>query len=186
MSHTLAYPLLRTTDLEEVFALADRLLVLTAPDTPRVTELRADVSSWTEFRELLAVVPDTTTGTSALTSVMAPAEPLSQNDERTSVELRLPGPDRALEATRAALGVCDRLIAYWDHFAWPEVPELGLNRTWNYVGLQVSFHHDDINVESAWTPEHSLYIHTGEEERAHWLAARVGARVIGEPQSNYY
>ncbi|MFE6848276.1 hypothetical protein [Streptomyces sp. NPDC057686] len=179
MGHTAAFPLLRTNDLDAIFSLADRILALSVPDSRGGTEVWAEVSSRAEVRRLLEAVPEAEVGEAIRKDAAAPGDsPLPFGPCLLFMEL--PGADRARSAALAALGVHDRLEVYWDAFCWPEVPDLGLEWTWNYARLQVSLHHNGTDFDSPWTEDHTLFVHVGEEERAVWVAAQVGAEIIGE------
>ncbi|GAA1933883.1 hypothetical protein [Kitasatospora viridis] len=179
MGHTAAFPLLRTADLDEILALAGRILALSEPDTRGGTELWAHVATRAEVRRLLAAVPEAEVGAGSRADAATPGDsPLPFGPY--SLFLELPGAARAASAARAALAVHDRIAVHWDAFCWPEVPELGLERTWKYARLQLSLHHDGTELDSPWTPQHTLFVHVGEEERAVWVAEQVGAEIIGE------
>ncbi|MEV7236562.1 hypothetical protein AB0N06_22005 [Streptomyces sp. NPDC051020] len=179
MGHTAAFPLLRTTDLDAISSLADRLLALSAPDSRGGTEIWAEVLSRAEVRRLLEAVPEAKVGEAVEEDAATPGDfPLPFGPDLLFMELS--GPEQAHSAARAALGVHDRLEVYWDTFRWPEVPDLGLEWTWKYARLQVSLRHNGTDFDSPWTEEHTLFVHVGEEERAVWLAAQVGAEIIGE------
>ncbi|MCP2314316.1 hypothetical protein [Kitasatospora paracochleata] len=179
MGHTAAFPLLRTTDLDAIFSLADRLLALSVPDPRGDTEISARVSSRAEVRRLLEAVPEAEVGEGAKEDAATPGDsPLPFGPYLLFMDL--PDPERAPNAARAALGVRDRIEVYWEAFCWPEVPELGLDRTWKYAALQVSLHHNGTDFDSPWTEDHTLFVHVDGEERAVWVAAQVGAEIIGE------
>ena len=63
------------------------------------------------------------------------------------------------------------------------MPELGLGEEYKYAELQIACNSRDIHGE-AWAAEHTVFIHArpGDDERAAWLAAQVGARVVGHPE----
>ncbi|WP_146259186.1 hypothetical protein [Streptomyces tateyamensis] len=179
MGHTVAFPLLRTTDLDAIFSLANRILALSVPDPRGGTEIWAEVSSRAELRRLLEAVPEAEVGEGYKEDAATSGDsPLPFGPGLLFMEL--PDPERALNAARAALGVHDRLEVYWDAFCWPEVPDLGLEWTWKYARLQVSLHHNGTDFGSPWTEDHTLFVHVGKEERAVWVAAQVGAEIIGE------
>jgi hypothetical protein len=178
MGHTAAFPLLRTTDLDAIFSLAGRLLALSVPDSWGGTEIWAEVSSRAEVRRLLEAVPEARVGEAYKEDVARGDFPLPFGSDLLFMELS--GPEQAHSAARAALGVHDRLEVFWDAFRWPAVPDLGLEWTWKYARLQVSLHHNGTDFDSPWTEEHTLFVHVGEEDRAVWLAAQVGAEIIGE------
>ncbi|MFD7031535.1 hypothetical protein ACFWAR_26260 [Streptomyces sp. NPDC059917] len=177
MGHTAAFALLRTTDLDAIFWLADRLLALSVPDSRGGTEIWAEVSTRAEVRRLLEAVPDAEVGEGHKKDAATPGDsPLPYGP--CLIFLELSGSERAPSAARAALGVHDRVEVHWDAIRWPEVPDLGLEWTWKYARLQVSLHHDGVDFDGPRTEDHALFVHVGEEERAVWLAAQVGA-VIG-------
>ncbi|WP_189317248.1 hypothetical protein [Streptomyces brasiliensis] len=71
----------------------------------------------------------------------------------------------------------------WHNLKWPSVPELGLGEEYKYAELQIACNSHDIHCEE-WAAEHTVFIHArpGDDGRAAWLAAQVGARVVGPPE----
>lgn len=179
MGHTAAFPLLRTTDIHAIFSLAHRILALSVPDARGGTEIWAEVSSRAELRRLLEAVPEAEVGEGYREDAATGGGSPLPNDSYL-LFMELPNPESAPKAARAALAVHDQLAVYWDAFSWPEVPELGLEWTWKYARLQVSLHHNSTDLEGPWTEDHTLFVHVGDQQRAEWVAAQVGAEIIGE------
>ncbi|MFD8706915.1 hypothetical protein ACFV1W_30650 [Kitasatospora sp. NPDC059648] len=181
MSHNLAFPLLRTPDLDAVFSLTDRLLALGGAAAHGGTELRAKVSSRARLRQLLAAVPEAKVHEQIRKDADTPGDtPLPYADFYT-VDLELPARQHARSAVTSALRVHDRLQVHWGDLGWPGCPELGLPWTRRHAHLQVNTHHEADDLDNPWTPDHVVYLHSYVEEHAAWLAARAGAEVIGEP-----
>jgi hypothetical protein len=178
MGNSTAYPLLRTTDLDQLFALAERLLALASGEGVRA-ELYARVPGREQLRRLLAAVP----GARVAPQVRADAaergdHPLPYAD-LYSIDLEVPLQDAEATA-RAVLEFCPQLQLTWDSFGWPPIPSLGLEAHFKYAAVQIAFHHSDVYLCGDPTPDHTLLVHAeGLDERADWLARRAGAEVIG-------
>ncbi|MEW2623961.1 hypothetical protein [Streptomyces sp. NPDC048106] len=76
-----------------------------------------------------------------------------------------------------------RCYVLWHHLKWPSVPELGLDEEYKYAELQIASNSHDIHCDE-WAPEHTVFVHArpGDDDRAAWLAAQIGARVLGPPE----
>ncbi|WP_330176588.1 hypothetical protein OG875_25665 [Streptomyces sp. NBC_01498] len=100
-------------------------------------------------------------------------------DFPAQVRLGVPAFEEAASALRAWADIT-RCYVLWHDMTWPAVPELGLDPEYKYAELEVACHSHDIHCEE-WTAEHTVFVHArpGHDDRAAWLAARVGARVVG-------
>ncbi|MFJ7244088.1 hypothetical protein ACIQWA_05505 [Kitasatospora sp. NPDC098652] len=184
MSHNLVFPLLRTPDLDAVFDLADRLLALGAvAESERIdgTELWARVPTRTALKRLLEAVPEARVHEGIRKAAETPEDAPVPPEDDYGAYLELPTPQHARAATHAALRVHDRLQVHWHDLCWPAVPALGLSWTRRHAHLQVNAHHEAEDLDHPWTPHHVLYLHAGDDIHAEWLAAQVGATLIGEP-----
>ena len=181
MSHNLVFPVLRTPDLDAVFAVADRLLAVGEVASSGGTEIRARVPSRARLRQLLAAVPEAKVHEQIRKDAETPGDAPLPYAGIYTVDLELPSRHHARSAVSSALRVHDRLQVHWNDLWWPGAPELGLSWTRRHARLQVNTHHEADDLDHPWTPEHVLYLHTYVEEHAAWLAAQAGAEISGEP-----
>jgi hypothetical protein len=179
MGNSIAYPLRQSADVDELFALAGRLLDVAVQGEKTRAELYLHVPGREELRRLLTTIPN------------AQVTPTVQAHADESGNHALPYADHYLldfevpirDAKTIALAVlefCPQLQLTWDYIAWPAVPALGLWQHFKYASVQICFHHQSVYLGDNPTPDHSLLVHTdGPEERAEWLAEQVGAHVVG-------
>ncbi|MEU5073870.1 hypothetical protein AB0G76_20240 [Streptomyces asoensis] len=171
MGNTRAWPVLRTTDLTEALALAERLLSVASWYDPDGCYLDAWAHDDDQVRHLTETAPD------------ASVTWYEESGSRTASVSR---PATTLEQAREALGTwagITRCYILWHNLKWPAVPELGLNEEYKYAELQVASNTHTIHCEE-WAPEHTVFIHArpGHDARATWLAAQVGTEVVGPPE----
>ncbi|WP_328685841.1 hypothetical protein OG226_48060 [Streptomyces sp. NBC_01261] len=183
MANSYAQAVLRTTDLAEALRAAGRLLELA--DT---TELEVDFEAWVstpgELERLSGAMPDAewfSDGTDRHGSSKDGGVP----SECLPVLLRrwCMAPETVEEFVAAAGDV--PAMVRWDFAGWPEAPEVGLGSggcRGAYVTVCMNARDLDICFVKEPAPDHTLYVHVKqvEAERAPWLAAQVGLRVIGE------
>ncbi|MCX4784377.1 hypothetical protein [Streptomyces sp. NBC_01264] len=70
---------------------------------------------------------------------------------------------------------------------WPDEPEAGHYGSAKYDGVQIVFHGDNAQL-GHWTEQHTVFFHVGkfgDLPRAQKLAAHIGSRVLGEPQTGW-
>ncbi|KOX23755.1 hypothetical protein ADL06_21695 [Streptomyces sp. NRRL F-6491] len=168
-----------TTDLDALFALAERLLVVAEGSDARA-EFWVRVPGREQLRRLLAAVPGAETTARVRADAAEPGDhPLSE--DLYLIDLAVPVQD-AVETARAVLEFCPRFQLTWDSFGWPPVPELGHAAHFKYAAVQISFHHRHVALDEDPAPDHTLYVHAdGHDDRAEWLARQAGAEVIGPP-----
>ncbi|GGZ18027.1 hypothetical protein [Streptomyces poonensis] len=182
MGNTCAWPVLRTTDLDEAVSLAERLLSVASWYDPDACYLDAWARTESDLRRLTAAFPE--------------AEATSYGEGRTgdgqgrtglpvSVNLGL----GTVPQARDALGTCLNITmgyVLWHNLKWPEVPELGLGEEYKYAELQIAGNSHTIH-SGEWAPEHTVFVHArpGHDARAAWLAARVGAEVVGPSEEGW-
>ena len=180
MSNSYAQPVLRTTDLAEALRAAGRLLDLA--DTRELeVDFEARVSTPLELERLSGVMPNADWwaygadrhGSSDKGD--APAEWLPIYLSRWCMA------PETVEAFVAAAGNVPAMVR-WDFSGWPEAPEVGLGcggTRGAYVTVCVNAR--DFYLDEPAT-DHTVFVHVKqvEAQRAPWLAAQVGLKVIGE------
>ncbi|MGW1713519.1 hypothetical protein [Streptomyces sp. NPDC002156] len=170
MGNTRAWPVLRTTDLDEALNLAEKLLSVASWYDPSGCYLDAWAHSDDEVRRLTEALPDVQVSWYGKGNVGLPA-------------LLSVGADSIAQA-RESLGIwagISRGYVLWHNMTWPAVPQLGLlNEEYKYAELQVAANSHTIHCEE-WSAEHTVFVHArpGDDERPAWLAAQVGSRVVG-------
>ncbi|MDR6978357.1 hypothetical protein J2X68_005083 [Streptomyces sp. 3330] len=172
MGNTQAWPVLRSTDLDEALTLAERLLSVASWYDPEGCYLDAWAHDDAQLRRLTESAP-----TANVRWYGAPGD-----GPRASVSQPAPTVAQAGDALKTWAGIT-RCYLLWHDMKWPAVPELGLGEEYKYAELQVACNSHTIHCEE-WAPEHTVFIHArpGHDERAAWLAAEVGAQVVGPPE----
>ncbi|MEU7826363.1 hypothetical protein [Catellatospora sp. NPDC049133] len=205
MGNSYMYPVLRTPDLAEAYALAQRLLRLanqvdevevwattTGPALHRYTSLtEAGLSAQTpasRSAEMIAalgtLLPDPDRRLSRGRDTLwahrldvRAAEPLRHLDDvRIDLFVMRAVPGAVEERFLAAVG-SDVGSVYWD-VEWPEVDELDLDLCVKYAGVEITVNSAE-PFEERYSGDHTVWIHTRADERAQWLAERAGAKVLG-------
>lgn len=180
MSNSYAQAVLRTTDLAEALRVAGRLLDLA--DTGQLeVDFEARVSTPLELERLSGVMPNADWWAHG-------ADRHGSSDKGDAPSEWLPihlsrwcmAPE-AVEAFVAAAGNVPAMVR-WDFSGWPEAPEVGLGcggPRGAYVTVCVNAR--DLYLDEPAT-DHTVYVHVKqvEAQRAPWLAAQVGLKVIGE------
>ncbi|MFJ1808588.1 MULTISPECIES: hypothetical protein [unclassified Streptomyces] len=164
--------MLRTTNLNEALTLAERLLLVASWYDPDGCYLDAWAHDDDQLRRLTGASPE----------ARVEWYGVGEASPRASVSMGV----TTLMQAREALGTwadITRCYILWHNMKWPAVPELGLGEEYKYAELQVACNSHTIHCEE-WAPEHTVFIHArpGHDERAAWLAAQVGARVVGPPE----
>ncbi|MFF2364834.1 hypothetical protein ACFVU0_19390 [Streptomyces sp. NPDC058122] len=175
MGITEAWPVLRTTDLAEALTLAEGLLSVAFSYRPSGCYLEAWASDDDELRRLTEASPGADVRWRGEGSASLPAE-LTWGVANLS---------QGSEALRAWADIT-RCYILWHDMKWPAVPELGLGEEYKYAELQVVCNSHTIHCVE-WAPEHTVFIHArpGHDERAAWLAAQVGAQVVGPSEEGW-
>ncbi|MFZ4276336.1 hypothetical protein ACOZFM_26935 [Streptomyces arboris] len=179
MSNSYAQPILRTADLSEGLRSVERLLGIAD-----LQDLEVDfdvlVSSAHVLTPLLKLFPDAEwwaeggrSGSSAKGDAPPAHLPVRLGSWAAPVETVGPFLD--------ALGGSPATVR-WDFMGWPAAPEVGLGvggARGAFVTLCVNAR--DLELEEPAT-DHTVFVHVKqvEAERAPWLAAQVGLRVIGD------
>ncbi|MFB7326092.1 hypothetical protein [Streptomyces sp. NPDC056190] len=180
MANSYAQPILRTGDLAEALRVARQLLEVADTSTIEV-DLEAVARTPRELDGLLEQMPE------AEWWAYGPDRSGSSDDgdlpsDHLPVFLRdWSRPVHAVEVFLSAAGSAPAMVR-WDFDGWPAAPEVGLGPGGTrgaYVTLAANAR--DLDLE---TPAgvHTVFVHVKqiEAERAPWLAAQVGLRVIGE------
>ncbi|WP_433395602.1 hypothetical protein [Streptomyces sp. CA-146814] len=179
MSNSYAQPVLRTGDLSEGLRSVERLLGIADLQDLEV-DFEVLVSSAHVLTPLLKLFPDAEWwaeggrgGSSA-----------KGDEPSTHLPVRLRSWAPSPEAVGPFLGARGDSPATvrWDFMGWPAAPEVGLGcggARGAFVTLCVNAH--DLELDEP-APDHTVFVHVKqvEAERAPWLAAQVGLRVIGD------
>ncbi|MBD0673729.1 hypothetical protein [Streptomyces sp. CBMA156] len=179
MSNSYAQPILRTADLEEALQVAARLLELA--DTRQLeVDVEALVDSVQALEPLMSLLPD-----AEWWAVGGGNDSSCEGDSPVDhLPVRLRGWGKDADMVRpllAAAGSCPMAVR-WDFLGWPEAPDIGLGAggpRGAYVTVCANARDVDLEKPAA---DHTVFVHVkqAEAERAPWLAARVGLKVIGE------
>ncbi|MEU9777537.1 hypothetical protein [Streptomyces sp. NPDC047968] len=180
MSNSYAQPILRTGDLAEALRVVRQLLELV--DTRSVeVDLEAVARTPAELARLADAVPE------ADWWARGSDRPGSSREGGTAAD-HLPvflsawcRPIHMAEEFLAAAGSASAMVR-WDLDGWPAAPEVRLGPGGTrgaYITLATHAH--DLYLDEP-ADVHTVFVHVKqvEAERAPWLAAQVGLRVIGE------
>ncbi|MEU3897240.1 hypothetical protein [Streptomyces sp. NPDC045251] len=179
MSNSYAQPILRTADLAAAMRLVQQLLDI-ADTTELEIDFEARISSAPSLTALMELRPDTdwwAEGDRDASSADGD-DPVAHLPVRV-LSWALP-PASAAPLLKIA-GSAPAAVR-WDFSGWPEAPEVGLGvggYRGAFVTLCLNCH--DLDLEGPAT-DHTVFVHVKqfEAERAPWLAAQVGLRVIGD------
>lgn len=179
MSNSYAQPILRTADLPEGLRIVERLLGI-ADLRDLEVDFGVRISSAQTVSPLLELFPDAEWwaeddggGSSA------------KGDEPSAhLPIRLRGWAMSPETVEPFLDAVgdNPATVQWDFTGWPEAPGVGLGvegARGAFVTLCVNSR--DLELEEP-ASDHTVFVHVKqvEPERAPWLAAQVGLRVIGD------
>ncbi|MFF8379906.1 hypothetical protein ACF07V_27685 [Streptomyces sp. NPDC015661] len=193
MGNSRAYAVFTTTDADEAYARAWRLVGL----LERVdAEVYVDVEVRTveEARRVARLLPgadvdrveierDPETGE----YVYCTLDLDTAGDDEIRAELPLflsaevPAPTVGPELVRA---VGDGITDVWWRGRWPDDPDADQRGFDKYDGVQLVLHGDRAQIDD-WTPHHTVFVHVdkwGDLPRARKLAALVGGEVLGDVQ----
>ncbi|SEC25497.1 hypothetical protein SAMN04490357_1562 [Streptomyces misionensis] len=179
MSNSYAQPILRTADLSEGLRIVERLLGI-ADLRDLEVDFDARISSTHSLSEVLALLPDA--------DWWAAGERDGASDTADDPAAYLPiwlrrwaGAPETVEPFLKAVGDSPATVR-WDFNAWPEAPEIGLG----VGGTRGAFvtlcaHARDLDLEEP-AADCTVFVHVkqAEAERAPWIAAQAGLRVIGD------
>ncbi|MFE9566316.1 hypothetical protein ACFYM0_35010 [Streptomyces sp. NPDC006487] len=193
MGNSRAYPVFQTTDAPMAYRQAEHLRTLMA-ECEGKAGLYAELRTVEDVRRMVTVLPeanfdhldmragpageglwfdlDVTTAGAAALEAHLPLD-VTADVPTGTVEERFV----------AALGqgiadICWRGL-------WPEHPETVQYASANHDGVQIVFHGEEAQL-NRWTEHHTVFVHGGSNRgaltRAQELAARIGGKVLGEPQ----
>ncbi|WP_329222191.1 hypothetical protein OG352_33860 [Streptomyces sp. NBC_01485] len=179
MSNSYAQPVLRTNDLSDGLSVVERLLGI-ADLSDLEVDFDVRISSTHVLSAALVVLPD------AEWWVDGDRDGSSRKGDDPSAHLpiRLRGwamPVETVQPFLEAVGDSPATVR-WDFACWPEAPEVGLDAGGTrgaFVTMCVNVRDLDLEEPAA---DHTVFVHVKqiEAERAPWLAAQVGLRVIGD------
>ncbi|MFE0172668.1 hypothetical protein ACFWZ2_10155 [Streptomyces sp. NPDC059002] len=179
MSNSYAQPIFRTAELADGLSIVDQLLGL-ADTSGLEVDFEARARSQQDLDPLFAALPaadrwteENGDGLSATANSSSPHLPAWLQSWGMAPDI-VPALLPAVGGIPAALR--------WDFAGWPEAPEAGLGGGGSrgaFVTLCMNVRDLDLTEPSA---DHTVFVHVKqfEAERAPWLAARVGCRVIGD------
>ncbi|MER7886987.1 hypothetical protein ABTY35_29670 [Streptomyces fimicarius] len=204
MSNGVAYPVLRTPDLDLALRAARQMVVFGAQRCSEVS-VEAEVPTVAEVGRLRDVLPDAwftcenvdapvvpPPGIPDLTcSVPACELPDNLADTRAYLPLTasmLDQPPGSIEDHFAAVIGPHPAEIRWSSLSWPEAPERDLYGESTHAEVTLLLNCDSRELD-ARADTHLLLVHVrrhdedGYEERfAEWLAEQIGQKVIGAPQ----
>ncbi|MGW6746183.1 hypothetical protein ACWGDX_36535 [Streptomyces sp. NPDC055025] len=179
MSNSYAQPILRTADLPEGLRVVERLLAIADLQDLEV-DFEVRISSAQTLSPLLELFPDATWWAENDWKRSS----AKGDDPSAHLPIVLRRGARSPETVNPFLDAVgdDPATVRWDFTGWPEAPEVGLDiggARGAFVTLCVNAR--DLDLEEPAT-DHTVFVHVKqfESERAPWLAARVGLRVIGD------
>ncbi|MGW7327619.1 hypothetical protein ACWGIU_03135 [Streptomyces sp. NPDC054840] len=193
MGNSRAYPVFQTTDATMAYTQAKHLRTLMA-ECEGKAGLYAELRTVEDVRRMVALLPEANFDYLDMRTGPAGEDLWFDLDVTTAgaaaLEAHLPLDAMADVPTGtveerfvAALGqgiadICWRGL-------WPEHPEADQYASANYDGVQIVFHGEKAQL-NRWTEHHTVFVHgcssRGALTRAQELAARIGSKVLGEPQ----
>ncbi|MGW4180229.1 hypothetical protein [Streptomyces rubiginosohelvolus] len=204
MSIGVAYPVLRTPDLDLALRVARQMVVFGAQPCSEVSVL-AEVPTVTEAGRLRDALPDAWFESESRDAPIVPppgipdltcAVPARElPDDLTDTQAYLPlnvsmldQPPGSIEDHFAtAIGLHPAEIR-WSSLSWPEAPERDLYGEGKHAEVTLLLNCDSRDLD-ARTDTHLVLVHVrrcngdGYENRfAEWLAEQIGQKVIGAPQ----
>ncbi|MFZ3494719.1 hypothetical protein ACODT5_16110 [Streptomyces sp. 5.8] len=195
MGDSMAYAVYRTTDAATAYTQAQQLRSLMT-EREEKTGLFAELRTVEDVRRMVAVLPDGRFDFADMRTGPSGEELWFDLDVATAA-------DAALEAHLPldvmldvpAGSVEERFVAAlgqgmasidWPGL-WPDEPEAGHYGNAKYDGVQIVFHGDNAQL-GHWNDQHTVFVHVGkfgDLPRAQKLAAHIGSKVLGEPQTGW-
>ncbi|MFJ8662158.1 hypothetical protein [Streptomyces sp. NPDC093795] len=193
MGNSRAHAVFRTTDAEEAYARARRLVGLLERVDAEVY-VSAEVRTAEEARSVARLLPG-----AAVDWIESKRDPVTgeylycaldaetARDDEIRAELPLyfsadvPVATVGPEIVRA-VGEGTTDISW--HGQWPDDVEADIHSSAQYDGVQLVLHGDKAQIDE-WTPHHTVFVHVGkwgDLSRAGKLAAAIGGEVLGDVQ----
>ncbi|MET8544648.1 hypothetical protein ABZW03_28995 [Kitasatospora sp. NPDC004799] len=193
MSTSNVLPVLRTPNRWVAYDAAQRLLGITVHRRSTEAHAYAEELTAAEARRLFEAFPDQVypgsaghgVGYDETRRLLAAGDPRVdelapfsfQSDERPvgSIEERFLG---LLGSSPASLS--------WSGFAWPAVPDLGLDLRAKDAGVQIALNSRNVDYDRP-SDDHTVFLHfrAGDVRRAEWLARHVGLAAVGPAESGW-
>ncbi|CAM5540224.1 hypothetical protein ACFY8X_23770 [Streptomyces tanashiensis] len=193
MGNSMAHAVFTTTDAEEAYARARRLVAL-LEHVDEEAYVKAEARTVEEARQIMRLLPgaavdhaeavrDPVTGE----YLFCELDPGTAGDDELRAELPLrfsadvPAPAVGPEIVRA---VGEGQADIWWEGRWPDDPETDCSPSAKYDGVQLVLHGDEAQID-VWTPHHTVFVHVdkwGDLPRARKLAALIGGEVLGDAQ----
>ncbi|MEV0171094.1 hypothetical protein AB0I00_08185 [Streptomyces sp. NPDC050803] len=179
MSNSYAQPILRTPDRAKAMRVVEELLSIA--DTGELeVDFEARISSTQALAPLIELLPRA----NWFTDGHGDASSAKEDDPAAHLPIWLQSwamqPD-IVEPLLQSAGTSPAAIR-WDFQGWPEAPEAGLGPGGcRGAFITLCLNARDIDLDEPAT-DHMVFVHVKqvEAERAPWLAAQVGLRVIGD------
>ncbi|WP_369144591.1 hypothetical protein [Streptomyces sp. R44] len=192
MGNSRAYAVFTTTDADEAYARAWRLVGL----LERRDDVYVDAEARTveETRRIARLLPG-----AAVDRVEAVRDPVTGEYLFCELDLGTAGDDEiraelplclSAKVPFAAVGpeivraVGDGTTDISWRGRWPDDPDAECSGSDKYDGVQLVLHGDTAQIDD-WTPHHTVFVHVdkwGDLPRARKLAAHIGGEVIGDVQ----
>ncbi|MFG2767429.1 hypothetical protein [Streptomyces rubiginosohelvolus] len=204
MSNSVAYPVLRTPDLDLALRVARQMVVFGAQPGSEVSVL-AEVPTVTEAGRLRDALPDASFESESMDAPIVPppgipdlncAVPARElPDDLTDAQAYLPlnismldQPLGSIEDHFAAVIGPHPAEIRWSSLLWPEAPERDLYGEGKHAEVTLLLNCDSRDLD-ARTGTYLVLAHVrrcngdGYEDRfAEWLAEQIGQKVVGRPQ----
>ncbi|MFE9565890.1 hypothetical protein ACFYM0_32805 [Streptomyces sp. NPDC006487] len=195
MGDSTAYAVYRTTDASLAYTQAMHLRSLMTECEPKAG-LYAELRTVKDVRQMVAVLPDGRFDFADMRTDPSGEELWFDLDVTTAADAELEAHlplDVMLDVPAGS--VEERFIAAlgqgmaaidWPGL-WPDEPEADHYGNAKYDGVQIVFHGDNAQL-GHWTEHHTVFVHVGKFGdllRAQELAARIGGKVLGEPQTGW-
>lgn len=193
MSTSNVLPVLRTPNRWVAYDAARRLLDITVHRGSTEAHAYADDLTATEARRLFEAHPDHVyggvsdqgTGHEEVRRLLAAGDPRLESLAPFSFQLDEQPAGSIEERFLALLGSSPASLS-WKGFAWPAVPELGLDLRGKDAGVQIALNSDTVDYDRP-AADHTVFLHfnAGDVRRAEWLARQVGLTPVGPVGSGW-
>ncbi|MEV7185406.1 hypothetical protein [Kitasatospora sp. NPDC093102] len=193
MSTSNVLPVLRTTNRWAAYEAAQRLLGITVHRRSTEVHAYADELTAAEARRLFEAFPEhvypgnqeRNVGHDEVRRLLATDDPRVDALAPFSFQLD-EQPVGSIEDRFLGLRGSSPASLSWTGFAWPAVPELGLELRSKDAKVQIALNSSNVDFDRP-SDGHTLFIHfrAGDVERAEWLARQVGLTAVGPVESGW-